>query len=92
MHVPHVTCPAEVHAVRVVYFVELFWGLLLDLVSAGPDPGHIPCFDELESTREVISIVVSVRWIHDVTGQHDQIRTLRVQYCLNNALRLEVVL
>ena len=92
MQVPHVARPAEVHAVRVVYFVELSWGLLFDLVSAGPDPGHIPCFDELESAREVISVVVSVRWIHDVTCQHDQIRTLRVQHCLNNALRLEVVL
>ena len=72
--------------------MELKWVLLFDLVSTGPDPGHVPCFDELEGTREVISIVVSVRWIHDVTSQHDQIRTLRVQNRLNNALRLEVVL
>ena len=72
--------------------MKLGWGLLLNLVSTGPDPGHIPCLDELESAREVISVVISVRWIHDVTGQHDQIRTLRVQNCLNNALRLEVVL
>ena len=72
--------------------MELSWGLLFDLVSTGPDPGHVPCFDELEGAREVISIVVSVRWIHNVTSQHDQIRTLRVQHRLNNALRLEVVL
>ena len=68
MEIPDVARPTEVHAEGVVDLVKVVVRLLLDLVATGPDPGKLSLLDELECTREMISVVVSVVWINDVTS------------------------
>ena len=92
VHVPNVAGPAQVSAERIVDLVQITIALLLDLVPASPDPGHISFLDEFEGAGEVIPVVVGVVGSHDVARQHDQVWTLRVQHCLNQSLRLQIVL
>ena len=67
MEIPDVARPTEVHAEGVVDLMKVVVRLLLNLFATGPDPGKLSLLDELECTREMISVVVSVVWINDVT-------------------------
>ena len=88
VHVPHVTRPAEVHAVVIVDLVQFIGCLLLNHVATGPHPRYLAPFDKFEGTRKVVRVVIGVLWVNDVACQHDQIWALSVQNRLDKTLRL----
>ena len=92
MSVPHISCPAQLHAIAIIELMQVVAGSAINFVAASPDPRHLSGLDELQGACEVIVVVLKLARFDNITCQHDKIWLLIVKHSLDQTLRLEIVL